>query len=59
MSEPRRQRAALLVLADYIMCVDGDRDHMSKSNLTCADTLSIARTLRRVAAGIQTEGEGK
>jgi hypothetical protein len=39
-------------VADQIMRVDGDRDHMSHSDLTCEQTQSIARFLRALARGL-------
>jgi len=40
---------ALDTVADVIMHRDGDRDHMSQSDLTCEQTQAIARFLRALS----------
>jgi hypothetical protein len=37
-------------VAAAIMRIDGDRDHMNRSDMTCEQTQEIARFLRRIAA---------
>ena len=51
MSEPKMTLNAdqLNQTADEIMRIDGDRDHMVRSNLNCKQTQSIARFLRALA----------
>lgn len=43
-------RRELNTVADSIMHIDGDRDHMAQSNMTCEQTQRVARYLRRLAA---------
>ena len=41
--------------ASNIMMVDGDRDHMNRSNLTCEQTQSIAKFLYAIARYIEAQ----
>ena len=41
--------------ADRIMLVDGDRDHMNQSRLTCEQTQSLANFLRALAREVRKE----